>query len=218
LLLLATVPALVLLAAPLWTVQEIQIDGGAHLPRGTVVSLDELVGAPLFTLDLDWVRRQVEMWPGVVGVDVHLVLPGTVRVTVESALVRGTMPVASGWHAVGRNGSLAGPVPGPRPPRLHGFGRLATELREGLAVAERLQRETGGSVEWVRRVTPSDLEVRVVLPEPLSASFTVHVAPDGSRAEERWCELIADGEAVAAWADLRWHDRLVVSAESGGRG
>jgi hypothetical protein len=185
------------------------------LPAEARQSLRELAGCPVLALDLSWVRRQVEVWPCVRGVDVHLVLPGTLHIEVKPASARASIAVGRGWHGVSREGRLAGSLAAPRTPLLIGFPLAADDLRDGMAAAERVARLSGASVEAVRRITPTDLEMRLVLPGEPPQRATVNVTPRGSAAEQRWCELVRSGEMVGNRLDLRFDDRLVTSAGGG---
>ena len=166
----------------------------------------------MLTLDLEWVRHYVEQWPCVSGVDVHFELPNRLLVRVEAARPGGSMPAGRGWHGVGRDGALAGPLSRPVEPIFLGYGAARGELRTGLLAAERVRRTSGGRVTSVRRITPTDLQMRVVLDGESSASMTVHVTPDGSEAERIWSEALLGREIEGKVFDLRWDDRMVISS------
>ena len=161
---------------------------------------------------IEWIRRQVEVWPGVESVDVRLQLPSTVRISATQVVAHGSVPVGHGWRAVAADGSLAGPLPSPYPPVLEGFSNRPKELRSALEVARRLTETSGARVEEIRFITPADLEVRILL--ATGENSVVHVQPEGTEGERFWCEAAAKGKQPALWADLRWHDRVVIG---GGR-
>jgi glyoxylase-like metal-dependent hydrolase (beta-lactamase superfamily II) len=85
----------------------------------------------------------------------------------------------------------------------------AAELRRALAVAERCAGATGGRVETVREITPSDFELRL-WPAGAELPVVLHLRPEPTTGERYWLERIARGEAQSPWADLRWDDRVVL--------
>ena len=68
-------------------------------------------------------------------------------------------------------------------------------------------------LEQVRRITPTDLAVALVLdgPEALQTRqrIEVHVHPDGSLGEQAWAEFVRSG-SIPTWADARSDHRVVV--------
>jgi cell division septal protein FtsQ len=203
---------LVLIAAfpltfPWWRLQAVEVTGCPSLPSEVATSLEGLVGRSPLSVDPQWVRRQVEVWPGVVSVDVRLELPGTLKVHATAATPRGSVANGAGWRAVAEDGRLAGPLDGPIAPVLEGFTRRPDELSRGLAVAARLREATGAEVRAVRRITPNDLEVRLA---GAGGEVVVWVRPTATASERRFCDLVAEGRFLAAWVDLRWQDRLVL--------
>jgi len=112
-------------------------------------TLQELVGRFPLAVDPEWVRRQVEVWPGIGTVDVRLEMPGTVWVTATAVSPRASVPRGVRWQAVAEDGSLAGSLVQPIGPILEEFPIDPVELRRGLDVAHRLERGTGGQVDAV---------------------------------------------------------------------
>jgi hypothetical protein len=197
-----------LLVLPRWQVGEVLVEDCPGLPESTVHSLHELVGQPAVGLDLQSVRERVEAWPGIGQVEVELELPGTVRVRAEAAASCGSLRVGRSWHGVAADGTMAGAIDIALPPVLEGFvdegGRS-----DGLAVVRRLQEATGGRVMKIRRVTPVDYRLRLQ-PPGAGPEMVVHVQPRATEAEIAWCAALAGGSVAQRWADLRWHDRIVV--------
>lgn len=205
--------ALVVLAAiplviPWWRVQAIEIDGFPDLPATVNRSLQDLVGGFPLLVSPQWVRRQVEVWPVVESVDVRLRLPGTLAVSATRVAPAGCLPLGRGWRAVAADGTPAGSLESPFPPVLKDFSYRAQDLRRGLDVARRLEAASGGRVEGVRFVTPTDFEVEVRLASGSSA--VVHVQPEATAGERFWCRRALEGDSTVSWADLRWDDRVVV--------
>jgi hypothetical protein len=213
LLVLLAVLAMLPAAAPWWRVQAVEVDGCQGLPETIGASLEDLVGRSPLMVDPQWVRRQVEVWPGVAAVDVSLELPATLRVKATPALSHGSVPSGNRWRSVTRGGRLAGPLDEPHHPVLVGFSNQPDELEAALAVARRLAAATGAVVEEVHTVTPVDFEVRLRR-TPDTESVTVHVRPVETHGERYWCDRFARGEWTTTWADLRWEERVVVG---GGR-
>jgi hypothetical protein len=199
----------VLALVPSWRVRAVEVEGCPALPASVRGSLATLAGTPVALLDLGWVRRQVEVWPGVASVEVRLDLTGALRVGTHASRVEGSVPVGRGWHGVAPDGALAGPMAEERQPVLAGFGHRPDELWRGLEVARRLGRETGGTVSLVREVTPGDCLVELVLPGG-AAPVVVHVQPKATESERFWCRQVRAGARVAPWTDLRAERRLVV--------
>ena len=209
---LLTVVPVMLLALPQWRVGEVLVEGCPKLPSAAVHSLHELVGQPAMGLDLEAVRDQVEIWPGVGEVEVELELPGTVRVNAAAAVSRGSLRVGHSWHGVAADGSLTGVIELALPPVLAGFsGEL--ERSRGLAVASRLETATRGQVQAVRRITPADYRLRLQPPDG-GPERIIHVVPQGTDAERAWCAALAEGSLHQTWADLRWADRIVIGGGS----
>ena len=209
---LLTVLPVMLLALPSWQVSEVRVEGCPKLPAASVHSLYEIVGQPAMGLDLEAVRDRVEIWPGVGEVEVELELPGTVHVRAAAAVSRGSLRVGRSWHGVAADGSLNGIVEIAVPPVLTGF-TSDLERSKGLAVANRLQETTGGQVNEIRRVTPSDYKLRL---QPLGGGpeVIIHVLPQGTEAEKAWSAAVTDGSLTQTWADLRWTDRIVFGGGS----
>lgn len=207
-LLVGLLPATLALT-PLWRVQAVDLSGSGELPVEVTAQLEGLVGRPTLAVSPAWVRRQLEVWPEVSAVEVQLELPGTLRITARPAEPAGSVPVGSRWHAVTRTGELSGAVDRPVEPVLEGVRGGAADLRHALAVAERIRRSTGASVQTVRQITPSDFEVHVRADE-VEQPLVLHVRPEATGGERYWCERIARGEATVPWADLRWDDRIVL--------
>jgi hypothetical protein len=206
----------VLLAIPLWSVTRVEVVGGEYVPRAAVVSLGELVGHSVLTLDLDWPRQVAENWPSTAEVRVRLDLPGTLVVEIFPETIRGSMAVGGSWHAVGPDGRLAGALSEPTAPLLEGF-RRPSDRRQAFATARRLSRVCGGTVSRIRKITPADFRVDLSFGEE-RAPLVVHVNPAGSDAEELWCAGMASREEAVGWADLRWDHRVVIRAGEALRG
>jgi len=206
LVLLAVLPVLVFLP-PLWRVQAVEIDSCPGLPAAVTTSLEELVGRSPLTVDPQWVRDQLEVWPVVAAVDVQLELPATLRVSVTPAVAVGSLVVGRRWHAVTMEGAVAGSLDRPSAPVLDGFSQQPEELRRALSVVRRLEHATGGRVEKLRAVTPMDYELRLVMGE---REFVVLLRPEGSAGEHYWCDRVIRGDWGRGWADLRRDDRIVI--------
>lgn len=209
---LLTVVPVMLLALPRWQVGEVLVEGCPKLPAAAVRSLHELVGQPALGLDLEAVRDRVEIWPGVGEVEVELELPHTVRVSAAAAVSQGSLRIGRSWHGVAADGSLTGLLDIALAPVLEGFSS-ELERSRGLAVASRLEAETGGQVQAVRRITPADYRLRL-LPPGGGAERILHVLPQGTGAERAWCAALAEGSIHQTWADLRWADRIVIGGGS----
>jgi len=208
LLLIALLPATLALT-PLWRIQAVDLDGCASLPSEVTASLQQLVGRPALTVSPQWVRHQLEQWPEVAEVEVRLELPGTLRVAATRKAAQGSVAAGQQWRAVTRSGELAGSLDQPLEPVLEGVRCRPAEMRRALSVAERCATATGGRVESIREVTPSDFELRL-WPAGAEQPVTLHLRPEPTAGERYWFERIARGEARSSWADLRWDDRLVL--------
>jgi cell division septal protein FtsQ len=206
---LAAVPA----AIPWWRVQAVELTGYRGFPVTVHDSLGALVGRSPLTVDPQWVRRQVEVWPEVATVDVRLELPSTLTVHTTPAVSHGSVPSGRRWRAVTEDGGLAGPLDQPQYPVLVGFSCEKIALATALGVARRVAVATGAVVEEVRVVTPTDFEVRL-RPRTDRQPVTVRVQPTQTKGERFWCERFSSGEWEQVWADLRWEDRVIVG---GGR-
>lgn len=209
---LLTFVPVILLALPQWQVGEVLVEGCPKLPAAAVRSLRELVGQPALGLDLAAVRDRVEIWPGVGEVEVELELPGTVHIRAAAAASHGSLRIGNSWHGVAADGSLTGVIDLALPPVLTGFANNLGRSR-GLAVAQRLETATGLQVQAVRRITPSDFELRL---RPLAEApeIIIYVTPRRTAAEMTWCAAVAGGAVHQTWADLRWSDRIVVGSGS----
>jgi hypothetical protein len=209
-----------LLLLPAWTVRSVEVDGDEVVPASVKDGLEGLVGHMVPLLELDWLHRVAAAWPAAAEVRVSLELPGTVKVRIFAEPVRGTTQVGRGWHAVAADGNLAGPIDGPRQPELVGF-RRPSDRRLAFSVARRLANGSGAEVVKVRQVTPADYRVDLNF-EDGAATASIHVTPQGTAAEQAWCELVTAGRLAADWADLRWPHRMVLrigaAAESEGPG
>ena len=196
-----------LLLLPLWRVQTVEVTGCGGLPASFELSLRQLEGTSLLTTNLDRIREQVDAWPGVAGVEVRLELPGTLHVTVRQSTARASVPVGAGWHGVDGAGQLTGALTQPMPLSLESFPPSPEDLRQGLAVADRIGRACQARVLTVRRITPSDFEVAL---DKAGASLVIHVRPQPTAGERLWCEHAVSGQLAWRWADLRWDSRLVL--------
>ena len=190
-----------------WHVQEVSVQTCAGIPASVAIDLEGLRGHWVPAIDLRWVRRHFEQWPGVGSVDVELQLPGKLVVRAVAEEVCGSVPVGRGWRAVSCDGRPSRNLGRPHAPVFRGFGADEVQLRRALAVGRRLGGAGEGDVLSVRRVTPVDYEVR--LGPQAGEPVTVRVLPGGSLAETWWKEKFAGGRAPL-WADLRFDDRVVV--------
>jgi hypothetical protein len=205
---------LLLLPLAFWRVRTVEIVPCPGLPESCCSSLRQLEGTWPCALPMGWIRSRVENWPGVAGVQIRLDLPTTLQIIARGAPVAGSVQVGSGWHGVGSDGRLGRRLDGPHLPVIEGFAHHQGDLRRALAAARRLREATGWTPSRVRRVLPGDLEITLRLPIEDSVTATVHVAPDGSRAERAWCErALQSPRSVPRWADLR-SDDLMVEAPS----
>ncbi len=207
LVLLSVVPFM-LLAVPLWRVEQVVVDGCPDLPRSEVASLQELVGQPAIGLDVAAIKERVQMWPGVGEVRVDFVLPGTLTVFAETAPTLGSVRVGRSWHGVGADGGLTGRLQFPVEPVLEGFA-VQSDRQRGLGAARRVREASGATVVKVQRITPIDYLLELTAADRESA-VVVHVRPQGSVAELSWCVAFAAGSVAQPWADLRWTDRIVI--------
>ena len=204
---LSVVPA-VLLALPMWRVDDVQVDGYPDFPAATVQSLEEMAGQPALALDLEGIRDDVEVWPGVGSVSVELELPGTLRVRAAAAEMRGSVRIGRSWHGVGDNGELVGVAETVVPPVLLAFGE-GTDRARGLAAVRRIEAASGARVLEVRRITPADYRLVLTTGED-DLDVVAHVRPEGSGAEIAWCAAFAKGSVPRVWTDLRAPDRMVI--------
>jgi hypothetical protein len=203
--LLAVAAALV----PQWRLTAVEIRPGTPIPAAARSSLAELVGTPLIFLDLTEVRDLVECWPAVDGSTVSLDLAGTLRVSAGAGSAVASLRRGRSWQAVVGDGRPGHLLTEPTAPVLAGFPPVTSELRRGLAVAHRIATASRGTVEQVRRITPTDLEVTVRLATEAAPTVVVHVHPDGSGGERAWLEALGRCP-VPSWADARSDLRLVV--------
>jgi cell division septal protein FtsQ len=187
----------------------VEVTGYQGFPETVRSSLGALVGRCPLTVNPEWVRSQVEVWPEVAAVDVKLELPSTLKVHATPAVAHGSVPSGLRWRAVTEDGGLAGPLDVPRLPVLVGFSSGAGELSAALDVAHRLATEAGSVVEQVRLITPMDFEVRL-RPRLDGPQVTVRVQPAGTNGERYWCERLSGSSRDIRWADLRWDDRVIV--------
>lgn len=209
-LVLASAVPLMVLALPLWRVDSVVVEGCSKLPPAAIDGLDALAGQPALGLDVEAIRDAVKAWPGVGEVQVELELPGTLRVRAAEAPTLGSVRVGQGWHGVDAAGRLTGVTPVPVEPILEGFTDDVERAR-GLAAAQRVAVAATVSVHGVRRVTPHDYELQLVRPDD-AAPTVVHVAPEGTVAEQAWTAAFAGGTVIHRWADLRRSDRIVVGS------
>lgn len=205
--LLAVVPGLLVLL-PWWRIHAVEVDGSGPVPAAVASQLEQLVGTPALALNLREVRRRVEVWPGIAGVDIHLELPGRLRVVARPAPPSASVRAGWGWHGVAADGTLAGPLGAPLAPVLDGVSLEPAELREALAVAGRVATASGAAVEAVRPVAPADLELRVRTTD--GRRLAVLVGRTAGAAERYWSARVAAGDPPAPWSDARADDRLVI--------
>ncbi len=202
-----------LLLLPFWQVQGVDAEDCQGVPAAVVRSLEELTGTPLLLLNLGWVRQQVENWPGVANVDVSLVLPGKIHIRAEPATLSACIQVGQSWHGITDRGILAAAIDQPHEPILEGFEPTPAALQQGLGIAGRLARASGGQVRRVRQVMPGDFVVSLVLIG--QGETVVHVGALPTAGEAYWCQRATAGRVLGHWADLRWDNRLVISGNGG---
>ena len=205
---LLTVVPVMLLALPQWRVAEVQVDGCPKLPASAVHSLHDMVGRSAVAVDLEEIKDRIEIWPGVGGVEVEFVLPGTISVRAEAAQTCGSVRVGRSWHGLDVDGGLTGSVSVAVPPLLEGFAG-DVDRSQGLAAAIRLQEAAGGQVQAIRRVTPTDYRVLFV-PSGGHEAAVVFVRQRATAAEKAWCAAVTAGSLTHPWVDLRFTDRMVV--------
>jgi hypothetical protein len=203
--LLGVVPVM-LLALPQLRVKEVRVTACPQLPAAAVRSLQEIEGRPALGIDLEAIRDEVEVWPGVGEVSVELQLPGTISVNAAASTICGSVRVGRSWHGVDSQGSLAGVIETPVP---RGFNDGAAERLRALGTARRLEDASRGRVREIQWVTPLDFRV-VMTAGDNGEQKVVHVSPEGTPAEISWCAAVAGGSMAAAWADLRFPDRMVI--------
>lgn len=210
--LLILLPCL-LIPLPWWKLQRIEVTPCPGLPEVVSQELQQLTGTSPLALDLQWVQRQMEVWPGVAGVKVQLELPGSLYVTVRPAEVVGSVAIAQSWHGITGSGAFSYLLAEPQQPLLDGFGWTPAELRRGLAVAARVRVATGAQVERARKVMPGDTELTLLVGNA-KKPVVIRVGADATEAERQWCDRVHHGWQPAPWTDLRWHDRMVVRESS----
>ncbi len=206
--LLVAVPLLLALL-PWWRIQAVEVAGLPRVPEAVESELGCYLGTPAIGLDLAEVRRRVEAWPGIDGVDVRFELPGRLRVLAHTARPCASLRIGRRWHGVAVDGALAGALAAPLEPRLAGFGTDPRALRTALAVVRRIELATGGAVVAARAVVPEDLALEL-RPADDDALLTVVVGRDHSRGEEYWASRVAAGDLPGTWCDARSDERLVI--------
>jgi hypothetical protein len=192
-----------------WQISDVSVQTCQGMPPSAARDLELLKGNWVPAVDLRWVRRQAEQWPGVGAVDVELRLPGTLSVRAVAEEICGSIPVGRGWRAVSCEGHPGRRLGNAQMPVLIGFGNDEAQLRRGLAVGRRVAGARQEGVLSIRRVAPLDLEVRLDSDFAEGEPVTVRVLPDGSPGEAWWHEERTRGTAPR-WADLRFGDRVVV--------
>jgi hypothetical protein len=208
-LLLLVVVAALPFTALWWRVTAVEMSACQGLPRSVAASLDGVVGRFPLSVDPEWIRGQIEVWPVVESVDVRLELPGTLRINATAVQPAASVPMGEGWLAVAEDGRIAGSLDRPHEPLLVGFGFEAGELEQGLRVARRLEAASGARVEELRSITPVDFELRLRIGQN-GRIVVVHVQHEATAAEHLWCERAAQGLDIPPWVDLRREDRLVI--------
>ncbi len=204
-----TVLALAAALVPQWRLTAVEVRPGTPIPGAALTSLAELAGTPMILLDLARVRDLVECWPAVDSSTVSLDLAGTLRVSAGAGSAVASLRRGRAWQAVVGDGRPGHLLTEPTTPVLVDFPPATPELRRGLAVAHRIATASRGTVEQVRRITPTDLEVTVRLATEAAPTVVVHVHPDGSGSERAWLEALGR-PPVPSWADARSEARLVV--------
>lgn len=195
---------------PLWRIDAVEVRACPGVPTQVLEALGELEGEPVWAVDLDDVRRRLEVWPAVAGVEVRLELPDRLLVRLRPHRTAGSVRIGHGWHGVTVDGDWAGPLATPMIPVIGGRVDDPDDRRRALAAARRVESATGRAVLAARAVTPSDLEMQLAATADDPTELTVHVTPRGTAAERWWSAQVASGGAPSRWADLRWDDRLVV--------
>ncbi len=195
---------------PLWRIDSVEVRPCRGVPNQVVEALGDLEGEPVWAVDLDDVRRRLEVWPAVAGVEVRLELPDRLLVRMRPHRIAGSARVGRGWHGVTLDGGWAGPLPGPVAPIVEGRADGVDDRRRALTVARRLETATGRAVLEARAITPSDLEVHLAATAHDPLGLVARVAPRETAAERWWSGLVASGQTPSRWVDLRWDDRLVV--------
>lgn len=204
---LALLPAL-LLPLGWWRVEQVVLEPCRAVPPSVQAGLSDLRGVSPLALDLRWVQRQVDAWPGVASVSVAFELPSTLRVQARPARPAGSIRLGRGWHAVAATGEPGERLEAPVWPVLEGFACVKESLRAGLEVGLRLQEASRLPTRRVRLVIPNDHEaVLGPLGEP---PVTVRVASEATTSEREWCEAVRAGARPAEWTDLRQPNRLVI--------
>lgn len=206
---LVVVPAM-FAALPLWQIEHVSVVACPAVPAAVVESLQNLIGEPALLVDLDRIRRSLEIWPGVDAVEVQLELPGTLDIRVQPSAIVASVQLGARWHGVAPDGELTGPLRDPVSPRLERVTGSLAGRRGALAVVRRVSEASRRQVLSIRQVTPSDLELELEAVAPEDRGPVVHVAPQPTAAERWFCERLAAGEVPGHWADLRWDTRLVV--------
>ena len=205
---------LLLLPLVVWRIHTVEVVPCPGIPESCCTSLRQLEGTWPCALPMGWIRSRIETWPGVAGVRIRLDLLATLQIVARGTPVAGSVRVGGGWHAVGSDGRLGRRLDAPHLPIIEGFAHRQGDLRRALAAARRLREASGWTPSLVRRVLPGDLEITLALPTEAPVAATVHVGPDGSRAERVWCERAQrDPRSTPRWADLR-SDQLMVAAPS----
>ncbi|MCD4747757.1 MAG: hypothetical protein K8R59_00155 [Thermoanaerobaculales bacterium] len=191
-----------------WRVDAVLVESCSAIPASATADFNIMQGRWVPAVDLDWVRRQAERWPGVATVDVKLQLPGTLRVLAGPEDICGTLRVGAGWRAVSCDGTMGRRLEKPQKPVLEGFESAHQEVRRALAVGRRLAQGGEAEVLGISRLTPTDYEVRLIAKEGSDQVFTVRVYPTARPTEEWWFSARAAGTAPA-WADLRHPNRVI---------
>ncbi len=192
-----------------WRLKAVDATGCAGLPPSAVVNLEDLRGRWIPTLDLNQVRRDVELWPGVAGVAVELKLPATLRIRALPDEICGSIPMGRTWRGITCNGTLSRRLGEPRLPLLLNFDGGGTELRSALSAANRLCDGTAGRLLSIRKITPSDYELTVSVGTHPEIHSIVKVTPQGTPSEQWWRTAALNGQAPA-WADLRFDHHVVI--------
>ncbi len=199
-----------LVLLPCWRVRAVAVDACGAVPPATRKSLSDLVGTPVPLVDLQWVRGQLEAWPGVRAVEVELELAGKLRAVARPCTLAGSIPTGRRYHGLTGDGAVAGSVDGPLAPLLEGFPPRPEELGRGLGVVRRLEQASGAAVERVERVTPVDWLV-LLRPPGAAETVAVRVGPTVTESEGFWCRQARAGARLAPWSDLRGERRLVLA-------
>lgn len=192
-----------------WRVEVVEITDCPGLPASAVTNLEEIKGFWIPSIDLDKIRHDVEMWPGVAGVAIELKLPSTIRIQALPDEICASIAMGRTWRGINCNGRLSRRLAQPKFPILVNFSFDEAELRSALSAGSRICDGTTGQLKLIRKITPSDFEITIQNEALVGATSIVKVLPQGSPSEQWWRTAALNGQAPA-WADLRFDQRIVI--------